>query len=133
MPRASASPSASDPDGGALFLRIIGGGLAGCEAAWQAATRGVDVELYEMRPHKRSPAHVSDALAELVCSNSLRGVALENAVGLLKEELARLGSLIVTSAREAPVPAGGALAVDRARFAALVESRIAGARRVALH
>ena len=78
-----------------------------------------------MRPLKRGPAHQSDALAELVCSNSLRGAALENAVGLLKEELARMDSLIVTSAREAAVPAGGALAVDRERFAALVESRLA--------
>jgi methylenetetrahydrofolate--tRNA-(uracil-5-)-methyltransferase len=106
-------------------LRIIGGGLAGCEAAWQAARRGLDVELYEMRPQQRGPAHVTDALAELVCSNSLRGASLENAVGLLKEELARLGPLIVTSAREAAVPAGGALAVDRERFAALVESKLA--------
>jgi len=107
-----------------LTIRVVGGGLAGCEAAWQAAQRGLDVELYEMRPHKRGPAHQSDALAELVCSNSLRGAALENAVGLLKEELARMGSLIVTSAREAAVPAGGALAVDREKFAALVESRL---------
>jgi len=106
-------------------LRVVGGGLAGCEAAWQAARRGLEVELYEMRPHKRGPAHASDALAELVCSNSLRGASLENAVGLLKEELARMGSLIVTSAREAAVPAGGALAVDRERFAALVERRLA--------
>jgi methylenetetrahydrofolate--tRNA-(uracil-5-)-methyltransferase len=105
-------------------IRIIGGGLAGCEAAWQAARAGLEVELFEMRPHRRGPAHVSDRLAELVCSNSLRGAALENAVGLLKEELARLGSLIVTSAREAAVPAGGALAVDRERFAALVEARL---------
>jgi methylenetetrahydrofolate--tRNA-(uracil-5-)-methyltransferase len=111
-------------------LRVVGGGLAGCEAAWQAAQRGVDVTLYEMRPHKRSPAHVTDALAELVCSNSLRGAALENAVGLLKEELARLDSVIVSSAREAAVPAGGALAVDRERFAALVERRLAGHPRV---
>jgi methylenetetrahydrofolate--tRNA-(uracil-5-)-methyltransferase len=107
-----------------VTIRVVGGGLAGCEAAWQAAQRGLDVELYEMRPHKRGPAHQSDALAELVCSNSLRGAALENAVGLLKEELARMGSLIVTSAREAAVPAGGALAVDREKFAALVESRL---------
>src|ERR1700686_2294631 len=106
-------------------VRVIGGGLAGCEAAWQLARRGVAVELYEMRPHKRGPAHVTDSLAELVCSNSLRGASLENAVGLLKEELARLGSLIVTSARETAVPAGGALAVDRERFGALVESRLA--------
>jgi methylenetetrahydrofolate--tRNA-(uracil-5-)-methyltransferase len=86
-----------------------------------------------MRPNRSGPAHTSGALAELVCSNSFRGAALENAVGLLKEELARLGSLIVTSARESAVPAGGALAVDRARFAALVESRIAEEPRIALH
>ncbi len=105
-------------------LTVIGAGLAGCEAAWQAAHRGVGVDLYEMRPHKSGPAHRTGALAELVCSNSLRGVSLENAVGLLKEELARLGSLIVTTARDTAVPAGGALAVDRERFAAMVESRI---------
>src|ERR1700709_2128121 len=98
----------------------MGGGLAGSEAAWQAARRGASVVLYEMRPHKRGPAHHTGMLAELVCSNSLRGAALENAVGLLKEELARLDSLIVTSAREAAVPAGGALAMDRERFGALV-------------
>jgi methylenetetrahydrofolate--tRNA-(uracil-5-)-methyltransferase len=106
-------------------VTVIGGGLAGSEAAWQAARRGASVVLYEMRPHKRGPAHHTGMLAELVCSNSMRGAALENAVGLLKEELARLDSLIVTSAREAAVPAGGALAVDRERFGALVESRLA--------
>ncbi|GAC1305118.1 MAG: methylenetetrahydrofolate--tRNA-(uracil(54)-C(5))-methyltransferase (FADH(2)-oxidizing) TrmFO [Vulcanimicrobiaceae bacterium] len=106
-------------------LRVIGAGLAGCEAAWQAAQRGCDVALYEMRPHVRGPAHQTDRFAELVCSNSLRGAALENAVGLLKEELARMDSLIVTSARAAAVPAGGALAVDRDVFARLVESRLA--------
>jgi methylenetetrahydrofolate--tRNA-(uracil-5-)-methyltransferase len=89
------------------------------------AQTGVAVELYEMRPHKRGPAHETAMLAELVCSNSMRGTALENAVGLLKEELARCGSLIVTSARECAVPAGGALAVDRERFGALVEARLA--------
>src|SRR4030081_1781967 len=97
---------------------VIGGGLAGSEAAWQGARRGALVVLYEMRPHKRGPAHHTGTLAELVCSNSLRGAALENAVGLLKEELARLDSLIVTSARDAAVPAGGALARDRERFRA---------------
>jgi methylenetetrahydrofolate--tRNA-(uracil-5-)-methyltransferase len=107
-----------------VTLRVIGAGLAGCEAAWQAARRGLDVELFEMRPHARGAAHKTDRFAELVCSNSLRGAALENAVGLLKEELARLDSLIVTSAREAAVPAGGALAVDRERFAELVEARL---------
>ncbi len=105
-------------------LTVIGGGLAGCEAAWQAAQTGVPVNLYEMRPHKRGPAHETGMLAELVCSNSLRGTALENAVGLLKEELARCDSLIITSARAAAVPAGGALAVDRTRFGALVEARL---------
>ncbi|HYZ16655.1 MAG TPA: methylenetetrahydrofolate--tRNA-(uracil(54)-C(5))-methyltransferase (FADH(2)-oxidizing) TrmFO [Candidatus Acidoferrum sp.] len=107
------------------MITVIGGGLAGSEAAWQIARRGVPVTLYEMRPHKFGPAHHTGMLAELVCSNSMRGAALENAVGLLKEELARLDSLIVTSAREAAVPAGGALAVDRERFSALVESRLA--------
>lgn len=105
-------------------VTVIGGGLAGPEAAWQAARRGARVVLYEMRPLKRGPAHHTDSLAELVCSNSLRGAALENAVGLLKEELARLDSLIVTSARAAAVPAGGALAVDRERFSALVTARL---------
>ena len=114
-------------------LLIIGGGLAGCEAAWQAARAGVDVDLYEMRPTQSGPAHKTGSLAELVCSNSLRGAALENAVGLLKEELARLDSIIIQSAREAAVPAGGALAVDRDVFAAAVESRIANEPRIRLH
>jgi len=113
-----------------MTLRVLGGGLAGCEAAWQAAERGIDVALYEMRPAARGPAHKTDALAELVCSNSLRGASLENAVGLLKEELARLGSLIVRAARESAVPAGGALAVDRERFSALVEARLCAHPRV---
>jgi methylenetetrahydrofolate--tRNA-(uracil-5-)-methyltransferase len=111
-------------------LTVIGGGLAGCEAAWQAALCGVEVDLYEMRPNKSSPAHHTGALAELVCSNSLRGTALENAVGLLKEELARLDSIVITSARETAVPAGGALAVDRKRFSAGVELRIASNPRI---
>ncbi len=114
-------------------LLVIGGGLAGCEAAWQAARCGVDVDLYEMRPNASGPAHKTANLAELVCSNSLRGAALENAVGLLKEELARLDSLIVKTARENAVPAGGALAVDRELFAAAVESRIACEPRITLH
>src|SRR5579863_3093325 len=113
-------------------LTIIGGGLAGCEAAWQAARCGAEVDLYEMRPNRSGPAHTSGALAELVCSNSFRGSALENAVGLLKEELARLGSLIVGAARETAVPAGGALAVDRERFAQLIEARIAAEARITL-
>ena len=94
---------------------------------------GVNVDLYEMRPLKRGPAHVGDRLAELVCSNSLRGAALENAVGLLKEELARLDSVIISSARAAAVPAGGALAVDRERFADAVEAKILSHPRIALH
>ena len=114
-------------------LTVIGGGLAGCEAAWQAAKCGVEVDLYEMRPRRSGPAHKTGSLAELVCSNSLRGAALENAVGLLKEELARLDSVIVSCARESAVPAGGALAVDRQRFAAAVEGRIAAEPRIALH
>jgi methylenetetrahydrofolate--tRNA-(uracil-5-)-methyltransferase len=115
------------------MLTVIGGGLAGCEAAWQAAQTGVDVDLYEMRPHRRGPAHETDMLAELVCSNSLRGAALENAVGLLKEELARCDSLIIGAARATAVAAGGALAVDRARFGALVEARLAAHPRVTIH
>ena len=107
-------------------VTVVGGGLAGCEAAWQAARTGAQVTLYEMRPHRSGPAHATGRLAELVCSNSLRGAALTNAVGLLKEELALLDSVIIAAAREAAVPAGGALAVDRERFSNGVESRIAG-------
>jgi methylenetetrahydrofolate--tRNA-(uracil-5-)-methyltransferase len=105
-------------------ILIIGGGLAGCEAAWQAATRGVPVSLYEMKPHRFSPAHVSPNLAELVCSNSLRSNSLVNAVGLLKEELRRLGSLLLAVAEETRVPAGDAMAVDRQAFASSVTSRL---------
>jgi len=105
-------------------ITVIGGGLAGCEAAWQAAQAGAKVELVEMRPHQSGPAHKTAMLAELVCSNSLRGAALENAVGLLKEELRRLDSLIVACARTNAVPAGGALAVDRDAFSADVERHI---------
>ncbi len=101
-----------------MTVTVVGGGLAGCEAAWQLAERGVDVTLVEMKPHKRTPAQNSDHFAELVCSNSLRGAALGNAVGLLKEELRRAGSLILRAADLTAVPAGGALAVDRDRFAA---------------
>ena len=95
---------------------VIGAGLAGTEAAWQAAKSGAVVELYEMRPLRRSPAHKTDGFAELVCSNSLRGAGLENAVGVLKEEMRRLGSLIIQAADATAVPAGGALAVDRTKF-----------------
>lgn len=95
---------------------IVGAGLAGSEAAWQAAQRGVRVKLYEMRPQKSTPAHKTGDFAELVCSNSLRAASLENAAGLLKEEMRRLGSLIVRCAEMTKVPAGGALAVDRHLF-----------------
>lgn len=103
---------------------MIGAGLAGCEAAWQLARRGIAVELIDMKPKKLSPAHVTNDFAELVCSNSLRSDDLANAVGLLKEEMRRLGSLIIRCADETRVPAGGALAVDRNRFAALVTKSI---------
>ena len=99
---------------------IVGGGLAGCEAAWQASRRGVRTTLFEMKPRVFSPAHRSSLLAELVCSNSLRSDSLENAVGLLKEEMRRLGSLIISAADETRVPAGGSLAVDREEFARFV-------------
>ena len=95
-------------------VTVIGAGLAGSECAWQLAQRGVAVTLREMKPEKRTPAHVTDYFAELCCSNSLRGAGLENAVGLLKEELRRLHSLIMRCADATAVPAGGALAVDRA-------------------
>lgn len=103
---------------------VIGAGLAGCEAAWQLAERGIHVRLYEMKPQKKSPAHHSDDFAELVCSNSLRSNALTNAVGLLKEEMRQIGSLIMTCADANQVPAGSALAVDRNRFAAMVTEKI---------
>jgi methylenetetrahydrofolate--tRNA-(uracil-5-)-methyltransferase len=105
-------------------VTIVGGGLAGCEAAWQLAERGIPVTLLEQKPIRRTPAQTSDALCELVCSNSMRGAALANAVGLLKEELRRAGSLVLTVADGARVPAGGALAVDRDVFAAGVSRRI---------
>lgn len=105
-------------------IRIIGGGLAGCEAAWQLAERGVDVTLVEQKPIARTPAQTTDKLCELVCSNSMRGAALVNAVGLLKEELRRAGSLVMRCAEETRVPAGGALAVDREEFASRVTSLI---------
>jgi methylenetetrahydrofolate--tRNA-(uracil-5-)-methyltransferase len=108
------------------MITIIGGGLAGCEAAWQAASRGVPVTLHEMRPARATAVHKTDRLAELVCSNSFRADKLENAVGLLKEEMRRLGSLVMRSAEASRVPAGAALAVDRDRFADLVTSAVGG-------
>ncbi|MBQ1249263.1 MAG: FADH(2)-oxidizing methylenetetrahydrofolate--tRNA-(uracil(54)-C(5))-methyltransferase TrmFO [Selenomonadales bacterium] len=103
---------------------VIGAGLAGSEAAWQLANQGVQVTLYEMRPKQKSPAHHTDHFAELVCSNSLRGAGLENAVGLLKEEMRRLGSLIMEAADACAVPAGGALAVDREAFGQYITNKV---------
>jgi len=105
-------------------VTVIGAGLAGSEAAWQLASRGISVELVEMKPLKKSPAHHSDDFAELVCSNSLRGDRLENAVGLLKEELRRCGSLILECAEITRVEAGGCLAVDRQGFARMVTEKL---------
>ena len=103
---------------------VIGAGLAGCEAAWQLANRGVAVTLYEMKPAKRTPAHSTDYFAELCCSNSLRADGLANAVGLLKAEMSKLNSIVMFAARETAVPAGGALAVDRNAFSALITEKI---------
>lgn len=105
-------------------VKIIGAGLAGCEAAWQLAKAGIKVKLYEMRPYKMTPAHHTEYFAELVCSNSLRSNQLENAVGLLKEEMRRLDSLIIKCADNNTVPAGGALAVDREKFSKDITSII---------
>ena len=105
-------------------VTVVGAGLAGSEAAWQLAQRGIAVELIEMKPHKMTPAHHSPDFGELVCSNSLRGDRLENAVGLLKEELRRMGSLILACAEETRVEAGGCLAVDRGGFSALVTKKL---------
>ena len=107
-----------------MAVKVIGAGLAGSEAAWQLASRGIAVELYEMKPHKMTPAHHSPDFAELVCSNSLRGDRLENAVGLLKEELRRCGSLILQCAEATRVEAGGCLAVDRGGFSRMVTEKI---------
>jgi len=106
-------------------LTIIGGGLAGCEAAWQAAKRNIPVKIYEMKPEKYSPAHKLDTLAELVCSNSLRSSSFNSAIGLLKEELRRGGSLIMEAADATRVPAGKAHAVDRLLFSEYITSKIA--------
>src|SRR5580658_11099335 len=105
-------------------VTVIGAGLAGCEVAWQLAERGVDVCLVEQKPLARTPAQTTDAFCELVCSNSLRGASLGNAVGLLKEELRRAGSLVLACADATRVPAGGALAVDRDAFSSLVTQRV---------
>ena len=105
-------------------VTVLGAGLAGCEAAWQLAKRGIPVVLYEMKPQKFSPAHKSQGLAELICSNSLKASRIDSAAGLLKEEMRRLGSLLVPCAEQCAVPAGGALAVDRDQFSRLVTQAI---------
>ncbi len=105
-------------------VTVVGAGLAGCEAAWQLAGRGIDVRLVEMKPAKKTPAHVSDDFGELVCSNSLRSDELSNAAGLLKEEMRRLDGLIIRCADACRVPAGGALAVDRSAFSAMITEKI---------
>ena len=134
----AAAPRAPDPAQGGLKpgvlgrpqewserIRVIGGGLAGCEAAWQIARRGVPVELWEMRPVRGTEAHVTDRLAELVCSNSFRSDDAErNAVGLLHEEMRRADSLVMAAADRHKVPAGQALAVDRTGFADAVQQAI---------
>src|SRR6267142_1867621 len=107
-------------------ITVIGGGLAGCEAAWQIARRGEKVRLYEMRPVRRTPAHQTGRLAEIVCSNSLKSDQPYNASWLLKEELRRLGSILIQIADSVRVPAGSALAVDRERFAEKVTEVISG-------
>ncbi len=105
-------------------VKVIGAGLAGCEAAWQLANAGIDVELYEMKPLKYSPAHHYKGFAELVCSNSLKAARIDSAAGLLKAEMERLGSVVVPSAKETQVEAGGALAVDREKFSDTVTKKI---------
>ena len=105
-------------------ITVIGGGLAGCEAAWQIAGRGIKTELIEMKPAKKTPAHKSDMLAELVCSNSLKAARVDSAAGLLKEEMRRLNSLCLLAADECSVPAGGALAVDRDEFSRIITDKI---------
>ncbi len=107
-----------------MRISVLGAGLAGCEAAWQAAKKGIYVDLYEMKPEKKSPAHSYNGFAELVCSNSLRGADVTTGVGLLKEELRRLGSLIMEAADETKVAAGGALAVDRYAFSDYITEKI---------
>src|SRR5678815_938053 len=114
-------------------VTIVGGGLAGSEAAWQLARRGVSVDLYEMRPVRQTPVHQTGDLAELVCSNSLRGNALDQAAGLLKEEMRRMGSLVIRVADEVKVPAGSALAVDRELFARRITEEVAALPGVTVH
>lgn len=115
------------------FVTVIGAGLAGSEAAWQIARRGIHVDLFEMRPVKSTPAHHTDQFAELVCTNSLRSNTLTNAVGILKEEMRRLDSVIIAAADACSVPAGGALAVDRHDFSARVTQQVSSLPNVSVH
>ena len=121
-----------DAPRGAFACDVVGGGLAGCEAAWQLAERGLPVRLSEMRPLATTPAHTTDRLAEVVCSNSFGAEGETAAAGILKAELALFGSLILDCAHASRVPAGGALAVDRDRFSALVTERVARHPHIAL-
>ena len=107
-----------------MKVNVIGAGLAGSEAAWQLAKRGIEVDLYEMRPKKYTSAHKTPGFAELICSNSLRAASIDNAIGLLKEEMRRIGSIIMEAADNTRVEAGGALAVDRDMFSSYVTKRI---------
>ena len=116
-----------------MSIKVIGAGLAGCEAAWQIAQAGAEVELYEMKPVKFSPAHQSPNFAELICSNSLKAERVESAAGLLKEEMRRLGSLLMQCAAACRVPAGGALAVDRNMFSQAVTDRIRNHKQIHVH
>jgi len=125
-----AQPEAGVPGPQDRRVAVVGAGLAGCEAAWQAARRGMEVTLYEMKPVRFSPAHQSDGFAELVCSNSLRSNSPVNAVGLLKEEMRRLGSLVMEAADEASIPAGRALAVDREAFSQRITDTVASHPRI---
>ena len=109
------------------YVNVIGAGLAGCEAAYQAAERGLKVRLYEMKPRKFTPAHHSEKFAELVCSNSLRSDELSNAIGVLKAELRAMNSLIMEAADNSKVPAGSALAVDREKFSDYITEKIKNA------
>lgn len=126
-------PSDPVPGSPKKYVLVVGAGLAGAEAAWQAANSGARVKLYEMRPEKQTPAHHTGEFAELVCSNSFRAAALENAVGILKEEMRLLGSLIMTCADRTRVPAGGALAVDRDLFAACVTEKLSRHNRIEIY
>ena len=112
------------PEEKSMYVNVIGAGLAGCEAAWQIAQRGIKVRLFEMKPSKKTPAHKSDYFCELICSNSLKAARVESAAGLLKEEMRRIGSLLMEAADKCSVPAGGALAVDRDLFSGYVTEKI---------